>query len=113
MVDLRVEAKPLIEPIHVSQSAILIERDSVVVILEVSPTALPAPGVVEFNGSTEFVDFQTNFEAAVSELLPTAEQPEGTWGVVAKSFLAEVMNKTVKESELCFSGNATLAMQTF
>lgn len=112
-VDLRLETKPLSEPIHIGQSAILIEVDSVVVILEVSPTALPAPTVVEFEGSTEFVDLQTNFEAAVTELLPAAEQPEGTWGVVAKNFLADVMNQAVNETELCFSGNATLAKQTF
>jgi len=112
-VDLRVEAKPLSEPIHIGQSAVLIQRDSVVVLLEVSPTALPAPGVTEFEGSTEFADFQTNFSAAVSEMLPIAEQPEGTWAVVAKSFLANVLNKTVHDSELCFSGNATLAKQTF
>ena len=65
-VDLRVEAKPLSEPVHIGQSAILIERDYIVVLLEVSPTALPVPGVVEFDGSTAFADFQAKFEAAVS-----------------------------------------------
>lgn len=111
--DLRVEAKPLSEPINIGQSAVLIQRDSVVVLLEVSPTALPAPEVAEFEGSVEFTDFQANFSAAISELLPAAEQPEGTWGVISKSFLANVLNKTVNDSELCFSGNATLAKQTF
>lgn len=112
-VDLRVEAKPLREPIHIGQSAVLIQRDSVAVLLEVSPIALPAPDVTEFEGSMEFADFQTKFSTAVSEMLPAAEQPEGTWAVVAKSFLANVLNKTVNDSELCFSGNATLAKQTF
>lgn len=112
-VDLRVEAKPLSEPIQIGQSAVLIQQDSVVVLLEVSPSALPAPEVTEFEGSVEFTDFQTNFSAAVSEMLPMVEQPEGTWAVVAKSFVANVLNKTVNDSELCFSGSATLAKQTF
>ncbi|UWQ25697.1 hypothetical protein K3553_04340 [Leisingera aquaemixtae] len=112
-VDLRVEAKPLSEPIHIGQSAVLIQSDSVVIILVVSPTALPAPDVAEFEGSVEFADFQANFSAVISEMLPATEQPEGTWAVVAKGFLASVMNKAVNDSELCFSGNAVLAKQTF
>lgn len=112
-VDLRVEAKPLREPVHIGQSAVLIQQDSVIFLLEVSPYTLPEPGTVEFDGATEFEAFRSDFLSTVSQLLPADEQPQGTWGVISRRFLADILNRAVNESGLCFAAKATLAKQTF